>query len=50
MYNETNKAMNIDYTDLDVTEFTLEFIKAVKESYGEHNFKEVLNIINKELK
>ena len=50
MYNETNEAMNINYTDLDVTEFTLEFIKVVKESYGEHNFKEVLKIINKELK
>ena len=41
--------MKIKYKDLDVTEFTLKFIKAIKESYGEHNYKEVLKLVKEEL-
>ena len=38
----------ISEKDLDIKEFTEQFIEVVKDEYGKHNFKQVLDTVNNE--
>ena len=38
----------ISEKDLDIKEFTEQFIEVVKDEYGRHNFKQVLDTVNNE--
>lgn len=39
----------IESNDLSIEEFTKQFTNVVKENYGEHNYKCVIDIINNDL-
>ena len=39
----------ISEKDLDIKEFTEQFIEVVKDEYGKHNFQQVLDTVNNEL-